>query len=477
MKENLVLFDFSDETITKLRSDQKIPIHFYNKNGQILIYRKEEATDHEIDQLLKFKTQGIYYDINDEEKLKQKKTKTEQLEPEEGLSNKKLFNREEIDDFREGTIELFDTLEKGAIDSISAAKTKDRINNVFENFRTQDDVKTGLVNILELVRTDNPESLNAELAVKKTVVAMAMKTRGLNAQNARDEKKIQNMVNITMMSSLFSDIGKMRMKIPSHSNLSNEEFAYLRRFPLMSYLIIAHEPSIDPLIKRNILCQRCALPDDTIGNNYPPKKWLILNFQKLMQKHSNNPNLLRSLAEQIKLIGRPLSFDEDANILALASEYASLTSKVQWRDAFSSKRAIQMIINNSIYTYTARIMREFLDYVSMSLNDNQKILTEGDFVVLAIQGTKGYHYEIAKITKATKFQSIPDVIKVADIKMEIQEKAGKKILLPPRVQNMNTKVRRGEFILQKDQSRRLAYAIDPEYDAEIYEELSNLKGI
>lgn len=476
MKDNLILFDFSDETINKLKQEQQIPIHFYNKNGQILIYKKDEASNHEIDQLLKFKDQGIYYDINDEDRLRDKKTvKKEELE--DGLSNKKLFNREEIDDFKEGTLELFNTLEKGAIDSISAAKTKDRINNVFENFRTQEDVKTGLVNILDLVKTDNPESLNAELAVKKTVVAMAMKTRGLNAQNARDEAKIQNMVNITMMSSLMSDIGKMRMNIPGHSNLSNEEYQYLRRFPLMSYLIIAHEPSIDPFIKRNILCQRCPLPDDAIGNNYPPKKWLILNFQNMMQKHKNNPNLLRSLAEQIKLINRPVTFDEDANILALSSEYASLTSKVQWRGAFTSKRAIQMIINNSIYTYTARIMREFLDYVSMSLNNNERIITEGDFVVLAIHGTKGYHFEIAKVTRASKFQSIPDILKVADIKMEIQEKAGKKILLPPKAENMNTKIRRGEYIMQKDQSRRLAYAIDPEYDEEIYEELSNIKGI
>ncbi len=477
MDKNLILFDFSDDVIAKMKEEQSIPIDFYNRKGQTLVYKKESANEHEIDQLLKFKTQGIYYNIRDEAKLGRHTVQEEDVPTEEGLSNKKLFDRKEIDDFKSGTVELFDSLEKGAVDSIFAQKTRERVGNVFENFRTQEDMKTGLVNILELLKSDDPKNFNAELAVKKTVVAMAMKTRGLNAQNAREESKIQAMVMTTMMSALFSDIGKMRMNIPSHSDLSEQEFAYLRRFPLMSYLMIAHEPTIDPMVKRNILCQRCPLPDDSIGNNYPPKKWLITNFNGLVEKHKDNPNLLKSLAEQIYLINRPITFDEDANILALSSEYASLTSKVQWRDAFSSKRAIQMIINNSIFTYTARIMREFLDYVSMSLNDNQRILDDGDFVVLAIQSTKGYMYEIAKITRASKFQSIPDVIKVADINMEMVEKAGKKIILPPKVENMKTNVRRGEYLLQKDQSRRLAYAIDSEYDPEVYETLSNLKGV
>lgn len=464
--EELKPFDFSDEIFDKLKREHSIPVHFYNKNGQILIHKKNNASDHEIDQLFKFKNQGIFFDEAEEAKLRDSK---KEIENEiEGLSNTRLFDRKKIDDFKDDTDELFDRLKTGAVDAIFAKKAQERVAGIFEEFRNQEDMKTGLINILELLKNDNTGNFNSELAVKKTVIAMALKIRGLNAQNTREAIKIQKMVTILMNSALFSDIGKIRMNMPTHTNLSEKEFDYVRKFPLMSYLMIAHEKSIDPLIKRNILCQQCPLPEENAGNNYPPKKWLINNFKQLMVKHKSNPNLLQDLAEQIRLINKPLSFDEDPNILAMVSEYASLTSRVSWREAFSSKKAIQIMVNQSFYTYTSRAMREFLDYISMSLNNNEKIINNGDYAILALNNysEKTMNFEISRIIKSTKFQSIPEVYKIAEIKMETQ-KRGKLVLAPPTKENLKLNVRRGDFLLEKDQSRRIVYILDEKDNEEI----------
>ena len=45
-------FEFTDEFLEKLRDIKEIPVHFYNKDGQILIYRKENASVKEIDRLV-----------------------------------------------------------------------------------------------------------------------------------------------------------------------------------------------------------------------------------------------------------------------------------------------------------------------------------------------------------------------------------------------------------------------------------------
>ena len=40
------------------------------------------------------------------------------------------------------------------------------------------------------------------------------------------------------------------MKLPTHAGLSEEETLYMRKFPLMSYLMLAHEPTIDFKVKK-----------------------------------------------------------------------------------------------------------------------------------------------------------------------------------------------------------------------------------
>ena len=62
-------FDFSDSFIDKLKEIREIPVHFYNREGQILIYKKEDASEKEIHRLVKFRGHGIYFNNEDIEKL------------------------------------------------------------------------------------------------------------------------------------------------------------------------------------------------------------------------------------------------------------------------------------------------------------------------------------------------------------------------------------------------------------------------
>ena len=78
------------------------------------------------------------------------------------------------------------------------------------------------------------------------------------------------------------------------------------------------------------------------------------------------------------------------------------------RPAFSSVRAVQMIINNSFFTHPHRIPREFLDYVAVSLCDNRTILAAGVFIVVAATGREGdTAFEVCEIPHSSRYQSAP----------------------------------------------------------------------
>ena len=84
-------FDLSAELIDQFRQAREIPVHFYNRDGQILIYRKQDASGPEIERLLRYAPQGIFYDLDDEAALSP--SKSSRAIP-EGLSDAKLISRE-----------------------------------------------------------------------------------------------------------------------------------------------------------------------------------------------------------------------------------------------------------------------------------------------------------------------------------------------------------------------------------------------
>ncbi|MCB1164653.1 MAG: c-di-GMP phosphodiesterase [Leptospiraceae bacterium] len=467
------LFDFTPEIIDSFRENHEIPVHFYNKDGQVLIHKKEDASEAEIDRLLRFVKQGIYYDIEDSEKLG---ISQDGRDIPEGLTDTKLLDEQITDELNEGAKELFQSLKRTSITSVQARKTSERLAGVFDAFESQPDMGVGLVNILELMGgRDNTHDV--ELAVKRTVVAMALKTRGTTATGARDRARLQDAANVLMMSALLCDIGYGRMNMPEEDGLSDQQMNYIRNHPIMSYLMIAHERSIDPRVKRNVLSHHRPMKAGTPGNNYPSIKNITARLNALKEKYEQDParrHIAEDIDMQLKLLVRDLPYDEDAAILAIASEFASLTSRVPWREPFSARRAVQMIVNNSYFTYPDRIVREFLDYVSISLCNNEKILKEGDFIIVAMRSGSGKtFFEVGQITNATRFQSKPGMDRFATIYPEIGRSPKFQFLKFP-LEGLKPDPRKAHYELSKDDSRHIVYAVDPTHDPDLYEELFKL---
>lgn len=473
--EEYRLFEFTDEIIDSFREKGEIPVHFYNKDGQILIYKKEDATEAEIDRLLRFVKQGVYYHLDDMDALGLNKKKGNSDQSEAGLADTKLLSKEHAEVLTESTSELFDEMKTSSVDALMLATSGKALQKIFTDFESQPDAMNGLVNIIELMTGKNA-GYEVELAVKRTVTAMAIKTRGMNAASARDQSRMMDLVMVTMMSSLLCDIGYTRMQIPEKLGLNAKEYAYIQNHSLMSYLMLAHDASLDPRIKRNILVHHRPVKDHPHSNNFPTYKVLISKLRQLGEKYAQDPsraNIARDIQTQINLLEQDPPYDEDANILAIASEFASLTSKVPWREAFSAERAIRMIVNNSYFTYSDRILREFLDYVSMSLNNNQRILNEGDYIIVSARGTGKTYFEVCQITASSRYQSRPGIDRFATIYPDIG-RAPRVLFTNFNLDKLKPDPRYAHYELSKDDTRHIVYAVDPAYDETLYDKLVEL---
>ncbi|HMW59978.1 MAG TPA: hypothetical protein PKA91_10055, partial [Leptospiraceae bacterium] len=447
-------FPFTADIADNFRAKKQIPAHLYSKEGQILIYRKDGATDGEIDKILKFAERGIYYNVDDAESLG---LKGDRRDVPAGLSDTKLFASEKAQDLTRETQEIFSQLRETAITSDTARKTKATMTQVFDDFESQPDAMIGLVNIIECMK-DAVGAYDVQMAVKRTVVSMAMKTRGMHANSFRERQKMQEMATVVMTSALFCDIGTTRMKMPTDVGLTPEQMSYVRNHPLMSYLLIAHQDEIDSAVKRNILCHHRPLRQGLPGNNYPELKPLILKLGQLLENYEKEPSrqsIVRDLKQQIHSLKQDIPYDEDANILAIASEFASLTSRTSWREAHTPQRAVRSIINNSYFTYAERAIREFLDHVAISLCDNKKIISEGDFIVLVNRSAEGKtFFEVCQITSSSRYQSRPGVDRVAEI-LPIVDQSPKLKLTGFDISSIRPDKRFAHYELAQDDSRRL----------------------
>ncbi|MDH5656066.1 MAG: hypothetical protein OEZ34_09175, partial [Spirochaetia bacterium] len=282
-----------------------------------------------------------------------------------------------------------------------------------------------------------------------------------------------------MMSAMLCDIGTEKMKMPGHRFLKKEEMDYVKNHPLLSYLLIAHEPSIHPNIKRNILCHHRPLRDDLSSNNYPPIKLLLEKLEALRNKYHNEPGHLEianDIAGQIQLLKNDLPYDENANILAIASAFASLTSDVPWREAYEPAEAVRMIINNSLFSYSQRTLRDFLDHVAISLCDNRKIINEGDFVITNIKDSEGKNFfEAGIISKSDRYQSRPQIDRFASIE-PIFQKHPLMHIEGFNLETLKLDPRSAHFDLRKDDSRHIAYLVDKFENEELYKQLARMTG-
>ncbi len=465
-------FEFTEETIQGFREKKEIPVHFYNKDGQILIYKKDNATESEIERLLRFVKQGIYFNIDDRDRLGLKHAKREIPD---GLSDTKLISEQIARDLTAETSDLFIQLKQTSITAFQANRTAERMTSIFSDFENQPDAMVGLVNIIEMMKGINVGD-DIERATKRTVVAMAMKTRGMKAATHRDAARLKEMVTILMTSALLCDIGYAKMNLPDTNSLSQEQMNYIHNHPMMSYMMLAHEPTIDPRVKRNILLHHHPLKSGIPGNSYPDIKWIISRLLALKEKYAGDRSktaVLEDIGRQLTLLQTDTPYDEDANILSLASEFASLTSNVSWRKAFEPERAVTMIVNNSFFSYPDRIIREFLDYLAISLCDNKKIIKEGDFVILSVRLSSKSYFEVCQVTESSRYQSKPGVDRFATIYPEI-EKSPKLHFKLFSKENLKPDPRYAHYELSIDDSRHIIYIVDPEHDEELHHKLNEL---
>ena len=177
------------------------------------------------------------------------------------------------------------------------------------------------------------------------------------------------------------------------------------------------------------------------------------------------------MASQIELLKAYKSYNEHANVLAISSEFASLTSEVAWRAALSPINAVKSIINNSFFTYTGRVMRDFLDYIAISLCDNKKVLKEGDFIVIDYETADEKHaFEACRIESVGRFQSRPGVRRIATVKPELT-KVPKLKLTGFDSKNLKVDRRKAYYELTQDESRRIVYVVSPQFDADFHNAL------
>ena len=464
-------FNFSPEIIARMRDTQEIPVNFYNANGQVLIPRKEQASGDMINKLLQHIGSGIYYREDDEDRLGIKKNTREDLE---GLSDTKLLSEKRVAELTEATESLFNELKFAAFGAVHSQKMHSQVNSFITDFEQQPDMMVGVINILETVKGGSGPSDLSQQAVKRAVVAMALKTRSMKAMISKDRGRGSEAVQPIMMGGMLSQIGKAKMNLPQSEKLSADQRAYMHKFPLLSYLMVAHEPTVPFEVKRLILNQKRTLPENTITNNYPEFRWMTATLQGLVQENDKKgkKEVASDILRQLAAFKEFVVYEEDVNILSLATDFAALTTESEWREAKDPLTAIKHILNGSFYQYGPKVIRNFLDHISISLSHNQKIINNGDLLILALAMTSGQTYfEVVRVIEVGRFQSRALVQRLGVLHMVTVKKDGLNHGIF-QADSFRPDPRRIRINLGQDFLRRIIYVLDPVIDPQLYEQIN-----
>jgi len=466
--EALKPFNFSPEIIARMRETQEIPVNFYNSNGQVLIPKKEQASADLINKLLQHIGTGIFYRESDADRLGVKKNGREDLE---GLTDTKLLSEQRVAELSAAAESLFSELKFAAFSAVHSQKMHSQVNTFIADFEQQPDMMVGIINILDTVKGNSSEL--TKLAVKRAVVAMALKSRSMKAMISKDRGRGSEAVQPVMMGGMLAQIGKAKMNLPEGENLTAEQRAYLRRYPLLSYLMIAHEPTVPFETKRLVLNQRRTLPENQITNNYPDLRWMIATLQTLAQDNEKKgkKEVATDIVKQLASLKEFVVYEEDVNILSLATDFAALTTETSWRAANDPLKAIKMIINTSYFQYGPKVIRDFLDHISISLSHNQKVLSNGDLLILSLTMNSGQTYfELVQVLEVGRYQSRALVQRMGVLHMTTTRENGvyQGVFLPD---TFRPDPRRIKINLAQDFLRRIIYVVDPTIDPQLYDQL------
>jgi hypothetical protein len=476
---------FTREMLEQLKEKGRIEIYLYNKDGQVITPPRENLSEKDVSRILNFSHQGMYFKNEDLEYVQQnfipEPEPTPEPEPEpnvveenllyEGLTNEKLIAENAAADLTASATELLEELRNKPLLEIQSTKLKGQLTDIFHDFEGHPEAMNGLVNVIGVL--GGKDSLPApEIAMKRTIIAMAIKTRGFKASNTNDRKYMDEKVANLMMSAMLCDVGYIKMKEMHHNGLSDKEMDYVRMHPLYSYMLIVHDETLSDTVKYNVLCHHRPLVEAANkNNNFPNLVWMREKL-RILQENIKDPekkaHIQRDVDKQLDLLKHHPKYDEDLCILALTSEFASLTTKTGWREAFDPVDAIKMIINNSYFTYPDRIIRDFLDHISVSLCENRKIIQEGDYVVMASAGSQGSTFwDIGTVVRSGRYQSRPEVNIFAKIQPSIKDQP-KLIIEGFNLMTLSSYPRPINIKLDQEIQRRIVYIIEERWHERLY---------
>lgn len=176
-QKDLQKFDFTEEIIQHFKINSVIPVDFYNRNGQILIHKKENADGDDITKLLRFESQGIYFLKSEFEKISGGKQGDGPNNVNgRDVSFAKLVNAELTVDLAKNASNFLSELKKFPLHGNQLRHLNKSIDGILEDFKSTPDMETGLVNIIEVMSSAGVP-MDSEILTKRTVISMAMKVR------------------------------------------------------------------------------------------------------------------------------------------------------------------------------------------------------------------------------------------------------------------------------------------------------------
>jgi len=480
-KEHLTKFEFTQEIIDSFHQNKTIPVDFYNKDGQILIHKKENASPEDFTKLLKFEFQGIYYLNSDAEKIY---GKAPQKQPTDvygkPVSFTKLLDPEKVKEQAKAAEDLLTDLKKTSFNSSHARSIQKNMDAMLTDFMDNPEFETGLINILEVLAGAGV-SRQSEVMTKRTVVAMGIKIRGRKAISKADEK-ISKKENLNLMTaSYLADLGYTKIKAPDTPDITPEQYEIIKTHPIISYLMIGNSPEIEPIVKKLVLHHHRPHRGGGVNNNFPTDQFLInkLNaFKSKYEKEMGKDVILKDIEKQVHDVissNHTSMVDEDIAILSLASEYASLTTDQPWREAKDSITALKIILNNSFFSYSDKNIRDLFDYVGLSLSNNKAVIHKNDLVITASwDSEKKIHFEICRVQDIDRFQTKPLLERLGTIQPMFQ-KEHKFLLKNFDIKTFKLDKRRAVYNLQNAvDPRRVIYLIDPELNPKLYDDINSV---
>jgi hypothetical protein len=225
--------------------------------------------------------------------------------------------------------------------------------------------------------------------------------------------------------------------------------------------------------KRLVLNQRRTLPENQITNNYPDLRWMIATLQTLAQDNEKKgkKEVATNIVKQLASLKEFVVYEEDVNILSLATDFAALTTETSWREAKNPLTAIKMIVNTSFFQYGPKVIRDFLDHISISLSHNQKVIKNDDLLILSLTMNSGQTYfELVKVLEVGRYQSRALVQRLGVLHMatRYENSVYQGTFL---TETFRPDPRRIKINLAQDFLRRIIYVIDPTIDPQLYDQL------